>query len=93
MASSSIRTGVQTQAFYQAALPYGQAAAQQLADYHVNNGGISRYVKFSLFLAKMTDGRSGPRLEELLDIYATQVKKDLMTCEVMSGLDELNRPR
>lgn len=80
---------VKTEAFYQTALPYGSAAAQRLVDYHVSHGGISRYAKFALFLAEMTDGRSGPRLEELLDTYATQVKKELLACEVMAGLDEL----
>ncbi|MDX1757946.1 MAG: HAD family hydrolase, partial [Marinobacter sp.] len=41
---------VKTEAFYQAALPYGESAARALVEYHVNNGGISRYAKFERFL-------------------------------------------
>lgn len=80
---------VKTQAFYQAALPYGQDAAQRLVDFHVNNGGISRYKKFALFLDTMVEGLEGPGLEELLDSYAGHVRAGLMDCEVSQGLDTL----
>lgn len=80
---------VKTRAFYEAALPYGEAAAQKLVEYHVSHGGISRYKKFALFLAEMTDGRSGPGLEELLESYATRVRDGLMSCDIAPGLKEL----
>ncbi|MFH7588150.1 HAD family hydrolase, partial [Oceanimonas smirnovii] len=41
---------VKTEAFYKAALPYGEAAAQAMVDYHVAHGGVSRYKKFAYFL-------------------------------------------
>jgi len=37
---------LKTQAFYQATLPYGESKAQAMVNYHVQNGGISRYRKF-----------------------------------------------
>lgn len=80
---------VKTRAFYEAALPYGEAAAQKLVEYHVSHGGISRYKKFTLFLDEMTDGRSGPGLEELLESYATRVRDGLMSCDIAPGLKEL----
>lgn len=82
---------VKTQAFYQATLPYGEEAAQRLVDFHVNNGGISRYKKFALFLDEMTGGRDGPTLEQLLDSYAERVRDGLMACEVAPGLDALRK--
>ncbi|AEJ12006.1 MULTISPECIES: HAD family hydrolase [Pseudomonas] len=81
---------VKTQAFYQAALPYGEIAAQALADYHVANGGVSRYKKFSYFLEHIvTKHIEGVTLENLLDRYAEFVRSGLLSCDVAIGLQEL----
>ncbi|ROQ20058.1 phosphoglycolate phosphatase-like HAD superfamily hydrolase [Marinimicrobium koreense] len=81
---------VKTEAFYQAALPYGEEAARALVQYHVSNGGISRYVKFEAFLSELAPaGTPGPGLDELLERYASSVKQGLLECRVTEGLDEL----
>lgn len=84
---------VKTQAFYEAALPYGQAAAQALVDYHVANGGVSRYKKFAHFLNALVPehapGVSGPDLDVLLAAYAAAVQHGLLHCKVAEGLAEL----
>jgi len=84
---------VKTQAFYNAALPYGKAAAQALVDYHVANGGISRYRKFEYFLdtlvAQHTHNTAGPGLQSLLDAYAEAVRHGLLKCAVTPGLAPL----
>ncbi|MGM8227450.1 HAD family hydrolase [Cellvibrio sp. ARAG 10.3] len=80
---------VKTEAFYKAALPYGEFAAQQLVDYHVARGGISRYKKFEWFLSETVVGRQGPSIEVLLESYATEVRQGLSECEVADGLFEL----
>ena len=84
---------VKTDAFYQAALPYGEAAAQAMVDYHVANGGVSRYLKFAHFLEQLVPeyaaGRSGPNLDELLEHYANAVLEGLLSCEVAPGLEQL----
>jgi len=81
---------VKTAAFYKAALPYGSDLAQQLADYHVENGGISRYIKFDIFLTDMVPkGVSGPTLDELLVAYAEEVQQGLLECDIAEGLLEL----
>jgi HAD superfamily hydrolase (TIGR01549 family) len=81
---------VKTEAFRQAALPYGQAAADALATHHVANGGISRYLKFRHFLDHIAPGpRQEGELETLLDSYAQQVRAGLASCEIASGLAEL----
>ncbi len=86
---------VKTDAFYQAALPYGEAAAQAMVEYHVANGGVSRYLKFAHFLEQLVPeyaaGRSGPSLDELLEHYATAVLKGLLSCEVAPGLEQLRK--
>ena len=83
---------VKTQAFYSAALSYGEQAAQSLVDYHVKNGGISRYKKFELFLNELIpQGTEGPNLDELLRIYAREVRQGLLACEIAEGLQELRQ--
>jgi len=84
---------VKTEAFYETARPYGEDKARMLVDYHVRNGGISRYVKFEHFLVSMV-GREEvdpAELGELLDRYAGYVKQGLRSCEVAAGLAELRR--
>ncbi|MCC5450288.1 HAD hydrolase-like protein [Rheinheimera sp. UJ51] len=80
---------VKTEAFFKAALPYGEAAAQQLVDYHVARGGISRYKKFEWFVENVVAGQAGPNLEQLLAAYAKEVLEGLLNCEIVSGLTEL----
>ncbi len=78
---------IKTQAFYQTTLPYGETAAQAMVDYHIANGGISRYKKFAYFLEILAPaGQIGPQLEELLVNYAVHVHEGLLNCEVAEGL-------
>lgn len=80
---------VKTEAFYMAALPYGAVAAQQLVNYHVAHGGISRYKKFSWFVENVVAGQAGLNQDELLAVYAAEVRHGLLTCEIAEGLSEL----
>lgn len=82
---------VKTEAFYRAAEPYGHDRAQALVNYHVSNGGISRYVKFGRFLTDIV-GRSEAapdELQVLLDCYAERVADGLRNCAVADGLHDL----
>lgn len=84
---------VKTEAFFEAAKPYGIDKARALVDYHVQNGGVSRYVKFETFLIEMV-GRetvNAGELNGLLNRYAGFVKKGLRDCEAASGLEQLRR--
>jgi len=84
---------VKTEAFRQAALPYGAPAAQALVDYHVARGGISRFEKFRHFLnviaPELAPATIGPGNDELLATYADAVENGLMACEIAPGLAEL----
>jgi phosphoglycolate phosphatase-like HAD superfamily hydrolase len=81
---------IKTQAFYETTQHYGHEFAQALVDYHVANGGISRYVKMEYFLTKIMGKKlEQAELDDLLERFAKSVKQGLMTCEVAAGLDEL----
>jgi phosphoglycolate phosphatase-like HAD superfamily hydrolase len=82
---------VKTDAFFRTAEPYGRDKADALVDYHVRNGGISRYVKFQFFLTDIIGHKTAApdKLEPLLERYAGYVRQGLLTCEVASGLSRL----
>lgn len=81
---------VKTDAFYKTAIPFGEEAAKALVDYHVVNGGISRYVKFAKFIDEMLPSTSAkPNLDDLLTTYANEVIAGLLSCKVVEGLHEL----
>ena len=81
---------IKTQAFCDATKHLGYEAEQALQDYHVQNGGISRYAKFEYFITEILNQDFDEALyHELLQRFAQSVKKGLMNCEVAEGLDEL----
>ena len=81
---------IKTQAFYEATEHFGHEQAQALVDYHVANGGISRYAKFEYFITQILQQPFDAALnQDLLERFASAVKQGLMTCEVAEGLDQL----
>ena len=81
---------IKTEAFRVAAAPYGDEAAQALVDYHVANGGISRFVKFRHFLDELLPpDATGPGIDQLLDSYADAVADGLRQCRIADGLAAL----
>ena len=83
---------IKKQAFYNATISYGQQAAEQLLAYHVKYGGKSRYEKFGYFIHEIIDREPQVgEIERLLDIFAREVKKALMKCEIAPGLEDLRK--
>ncbi|MBO1922993.1 HAD family hydrolase [Thiomicrorhabdus sp. 6S3-12] len=81
---------IKTEAFYNVAKVYGHEAANALVDYHVQNGGVSRYRKFTYLITEILKKPMDEiELKALLDHFALEVKKALMTCQVAEGLSEL----
>lgn len=81
---------VKTEAFYKAALPFGEEAAQRLVAHHVLNGGISRYKKFEWFIREVVSAGDA-ELNTLLESYAQFVRDGLLTCDIAEGLFELRK--
>ena len=42
---------LKTQAFFEASKRYGKRAATKLVEYHLENGGVSRFKKFEYFFS------------------------------------------
>ena len=43
---------IKTQAFFNSAISYGEIKAQELVNYHIERGGVSRYKKFEWFIER-----------------------------------------
>ena len=85
---------VKTNAFYQATLPFGDYAAEAMVDYHVSNGGVSRYKKFAHFLEQIAPNyfaQQGLGLEALLQVYSANVHEGLLSCDMAPGLEALRK--
>lgn len=81
---------VKTQAFYAATKHFGHESAQALVDYHVENGGVSRYLKFEYFLTDILQTAPDQSvLDDLLIRFSQSVKQGLMDCDVADGLEEM----
>ncbi|WP_038045581.1 HAD family hydrolase [Thioalkalivibrio sp. ALE9] len=82
---------VKTDAFYEAALPYGEDAARELVRYHREHGGVSRQRKFGYFLERIVGECPGSEeaYDELLKRYARCVREGLASCAVAEGAEEL----
>lgn len=85
---------VKTEAFYRATLPYGALAASAMVNYHISNGGVSRYKKFAYFLENIAPRnvahfQTECNLKKLLNDYASHVRQGLLNCKISDGLRRL----
>ena len=90
---------IKTDAFRCVTLPFGEVTSSALVDFHIKNGGLSRYTKFEYFVdyilpryaPDVTVEDKPTFLLNLLSEYADQVKAGLSKCEIARGLRELRQ--
>lgn len=83
---------VRAQAFFNAALPYGEQHAAALRQYHILHGGVSRYVKFEILLREMANVPvTEQALQDLLLAFTTEARVGLMQCALAPGLERLRQ--
>lgn len=80
-----------TEAFFNAALPYGEKEANQLVAYHKENGGVSRYRKFEYFLNHIVGIQDHEKYQLLLDAFAEEVRKGMLNCAASHALMPLKK--
>lgn len=90
---------IKMEAYRRVTLPFGQPASSAMVDFHIENGGISRYAKFEYFVdfllpTYVPDAIVRDRsefLKSLLAEFSAEVKAGLLQCEVASCLMELRK--
>lgn len=83
---------VKTEAYFRTAKNLGasDSQAQQLVDYHVKLGGISRYHKFDWYLHEVLQQPATEKaIQEYLDEFSRELEVGLMQCAIADGLQEL----
>lgn len=84
---------IKTNAFYDVAKNYDKEAAIKLVEFHRENGGISRYEKFNLFINELLPNKKEinkeTMLTKLLNEYKQAVKNGLLNCNICSDLNLL----
>lgn len=79
-----------TEAFYDVAKPYGHEAALALKTYHMDHGGISRFVKFRHFFTGILQRGAEPgEMEALVDAFARVSRQRLLDCDQAPRLEEV----
>lgn len=83
---------LKTQAFFEASKKYGKRAATKLVEYHLENGGVSRFKKFEYFFSDiLKKSFTKSEFEAVLEDYSLSVKNALLSCEVAKGLVQLRK--
>lgn len=81
---------VKTEAFFKAAKTYGDQAAGKLVQHHLENGGVSRHLKFKYLLTEIVGIEATEnKIKKLLDIFSEEVEKGLAACETVQNLEIL----
>ena len=77
---------IKTEAFKEVVYHYGNEAAEELVNFHVMNGGISRNEKFNYFFEIISSNhnldKNSINVEKLIENYGSKVKKKLEVCEI-----------
>ena len=85
---------LKTQAYYDTAISFGanKQQAEAIVEYHVRLGGISRSPKFKYFLHDiMQQPVTDAAMQYLLERFASEIHKGLLSCEMADGLHELRQ--
>lgn len=81
---------VKTNAFREAVIFYGEESARKLLDYHVHNGGVSRYEKFRWFFSEVINPPDvEAAIKRSIIEFSSYVKSSLPNCQVADGLEAL----
>ena len=75
-----------TKAFYQMYLKYGKDIAENVKNFHIQNGGVSRYDKFKIWHKKYLNIKlSKSELDKLADTFSALVLEKVLKSEEIDG--------
>ena len=75
--------GIKTQAFFEFALPFGKSFALKLKNYHVENGGVSRYEKIKYLYENILKKKiNNKNLESEAKRYGELISRKMLNAEI-----------
>jgi phosphoglycolate phosphatase-like HAD superfamily hydrolase len=83
---------IKTKAFYDVVRRYGEGPALKFKEYHLLNGGLSRYEKFIFFFEKILNREPyDHEMDNLVSDFSKETRCQLFDCEVAQGLEDLRK--
>ena len=80
---------IKTEAFFEVAKEFGIKKANKLVEYHINNGGISRFQKIKYFQENIIFNNNKEIYKRLIKKYGEIVKKELLKSDISDGIYEI----
>ena len=84
---------IKTEAFRKVASEYGKKAEKELINFHLNNLGISRFIKFEHFIntiiPSLNISRNSPDMKYLLTKFNEEIQSKLIKCKLNNDLNKL----
>ncbi len=82
---------IKTLAFKTISKEFGSEKSNHLVNYHLKNGGISRFEKISWFVKNILKIENEHLINKLIYDYGVEVKKSLFECEFRTNLTSLRK--
>lgn len=82
---------IKTRAFKKISEPFGQEFCNLLVDYHVKNGGVSRFVKIRWFVEEVLKRKDECLINELIYLYSIEMEKLFYKCQFRTDLFKLKQ--
>ena len=82
---------IKTLAFENISKEFGSKNSDLLVNYHLNNGGISRFKKISWFVNNILQIENEYLKKKLINDYGVEVKKYLFECKFRTNLASLKK--
>ena len=80
---------IKTEAFRKMYMSYGEEFAQRVVDFHVANGGVSRYEKFKIFNGQwLGEEITSKKIDDLANIFSNLVVDGVVNAEEVKGAKE-----
>ena len=82
---------IKTTAFKNISNRYGESESNALVEYHIKNGGVSRFIKIKWFVENVLKTKSQNLIRNLLEEYGNEVEKSFESCSFRTDLFELKK--
>ena len=82
---------IKTEAFEEISKSFGSLNSSKLVNYHIENGGISRFKKIRWFVQNVLKTNDEFLIKNLIDQYGVEVSKRLYNCELRTDLFKLKK--
>ena len=80
---------IKTKAFQKLSEKYGKFKSSKLVEFHIKNGGISRFEKINWFVKNVLEKEDNELSNKLIKNYGKIVCKELLDCKIRTNLYDL----